>query len=63
MLRWFIDTNWGGNLDKCKSTSRYLFLLNDYTILQCSKKQPCLALLIMKVDYVGCSLLYKKQFD
>ena len=28
----YIDVDWGDNLDKRKSNSRYALLLNDYTI-------------------------------
>lgn len=40
-----------------KSTSGYTFLLNDYAIYWCSKKQSCISLLIGEAEYVACSLV------
>ena len=55
-LAGYIDADWGGDLDQHKSTSTYAFLLNDCTISWSSKKQSCIALSTMKVEYVACSL-------
>ena len=48
--------DWGGDLDQRKSTSGYAFFLNDYAISWSSKKQSCIALSTMEVEYVACSL-------
>ena len=34
----YSDADWGGDVDQCKSTSGYAFLLNDSAILWSSKK-------------------------
>ena len=59
----YTDANWGCDIDNRKSTSRYAFLLNDCAISRCSRKQSCIALSTMEVEYVTCSLtIYKRQF-
>ena len=47
--------DWGGNPNQRKSTSRYVFLLNDCAISWGRKKQPCIALSTMEPEYVTCS--------
>ena len=56
----YTDANWEGDLDQHKSTSRYVFLLNDYAISWGSKKQSCIALSTMDTEYVACSLVIQK---
>ena len=56
----YMDVDWGGDLDQCKSTSGYTFLLNDYAISWCSKKQSCIALPTMETEYVACSFSIQK---
>ena len=51
----YSDVDWGGDVDQCKSTSGYAFLLNDSAILWSSKKQSCVALSTMEDEYVACS--------
>jgi hypothetical protein len=51
----YSDANWGSDLDECKSTSGYAFLLNNGAITWSSKKQPCIALSTMEAEYVACS--------
>ncbi|XP_065628308.1 secreted RxLR effector protein 161-like [Quercus suber] len=51
----YSDVNWGSDLDECKSTSVYAFLLNNSAITRSSKKQPCIALSTMEAEYVACS--------
>ena len=50
------DADWGSDLDECKSTSGYVFLLNNGAITWSSKKQPCIALSTMEAEYVACSI-------
>ena len=45
----------GGDLDQPKSMSGYAFLLNDCTISWGSKKESCISLSTMEVEYVACS--------
>ena len=51
----YIDADWRGNLDERKSTSRYVFLLNNGAISWSSKKQTCIALSIMEAEFVACA--------
>ena len=44
----YFDADWGGDIDQSKSTSGYVFLLNDSAILWSSKKQSCVALSTME---------------
>ena len=50
----YSDADWRDDIDQSKSTSGYVFLLNDNVILWSSKKQSCIALSIMEVEYVAC---------
>ena len=50
----YSDADWRGDVDQCKSSSGYAFLLNDSTILWSSKKQSCVALSTMEAEYVAC---------
>ena len=52
----YSDADWSSDLDERKSTSRYAFLLNNGAITWSSKKQPCIALLTMEVEYAACSV-------
>ena len=52
----YSDANWGSDLNERKSTSRYVFLLNNGAITWTSKKQPCIALSTMEAEYVACSV-------
>ena len=45
----------GGDLDERKLTSGYVFLLNNRVISWSSKKQSCIALSIMKAEFVAFS--------
>jgi hypothetical protein len=51
----YSDADWGSDLYERKSTSSYAFLLNNGAITWSSKKQPCIALSTMEVEYVTCS--------
>jgi hypothetical protein len=51
----YSNANWSGDFDQSKSTSGYAFLLNDNAILWRSKKQSCITLSTMKVEYIICS--------
>ncbi|XP_073317213.1 secreted RxLR effector protein 161-like [Primulina huaijiensis] len=54
-LKGYIDDDWGGDLDECKSTSSYAFLLNDGCISWRSKKQTCVSLSTMEAEFVACT--------
>ena len=49
------DADWGGDLDKRKSTFGYAFLLNNGATSQSGKKQSSVALSTMESEYVTCS--------
>jgi hypothetical protein len=51
----YFNADWGGDVDQSKSILGYAFLLNDIAILWRSKKQSCIALSTIEVDYVACS--------
>ena len=51
----YSDADWGGDLDQRKYTSGYVFLLNKGVISCCSKKQTCIALSTMEVEFIACS--------
>jgi hypothetical protein len=53
-LRGYTDADWAGDLDECKLTSGYTFLLGGGAITWCSKKQSCVALSTMESEYVAC---------
>ena len=49
----FSDTDWGGDLDDCKSTSGYVFQVGGTVISWRSKKQACVALSTAEAEYVA----------
>ena len=49
----YTDADWGGDKDRCKSTSGYIFLLNSGAISWSSKKQTCTALSTMEAEFVA----------
>ncbi|XP_042972976.1 uncharacterized protein LOC122304776 [Carya illinoinensis] len=54
-LRGYSDADWGSDLDERKSTTGYVFLLNNGAITWSSKKQPCIVLSTMEAEYIACS--------
>ena len=56
----YSDADWGGNPNECKSTSGYALLLNGEAITWCSKKQICVALSIMELEYVVGSMIVQE---
>ena len=52
----YMDVDWGGDPDQCKSMSGYAFLLNGCAISWGSKKHSCIALSTMETEYVACPL-------
>ena len=51
----YSDVDWINDRDEHKPTTRYAFLLSGATISLCSKKQSCIALSMMELEYVACS--------
>ena len=51
----YTDVDRERDFDQRKSTSGYAFFLNDCAIPWSSKKQSCIALSTMEVEYVACS--------
>ena len=52
-LKGYTDADWGGDLDERKSTSGFVFLLNNGAISWSSKKQSCIALSTMEAEFVA----------
>ena len=51
----YSDADCGGDLDQCKYTFGYVFLLNKGAISCCSKKKTCITLSTMEVEFIACS--------
>ena len=49
-LKGYIDADWGGDLDKYRSTSGYVFTLGRGPISWCSKKQDCIVFSTMEAE-------------
>ena len=56
----YFDAFWVGDLDERKSTSGYVFLLHNGIISWSSKKQTCIALSTMEVEFIACSTAIQK---
>ena len=50
------DADWGSDLDQRKSTSGYIFLLSSGAMSWSSKKQSCIVLSTMELEYLACSI-------
>nr|XP_048327648.1 secreted RxLR effector protein 161-like [Ziziphus jujuba var. spinosa] len=48
----YSDSDWGGDIDDCKSTSGFVFYLGDTTFTWMSKKQQIVTLLTCEAEYV-----------
>jgi len=55
-LVWYADSDYNGDLVERKSTSGYLFSLNDAPVSWCSKKQSVVALSSCEAEYISGSL-------
>ena len=55
-----VYTNLVGDLDERKSTLDYAFLLNSGVISWSSKKQSCIALSTMEVEFIAYSTIEQK---
>lgn len=54
-VKGFVDADWGGDHDDRKSTSGYVFFINDSAISWLSKKQTTVALSTTEAEYVAAS--------
>ena len=52
-LRGYSDADWASDRDEHKSTSGYAFVLGGGIVSWCSKKQTCIALSTMELEYVA----------
>lgn len=52
----YSNVNWEGDLDECKSTFGYAFLLNNSVISWKSKKKGFIALPTMEAKLIACSV-------
>ena len=59
-LEGYSDADWGGDLDERKSTSGFVFLLNNGVISWSSKKQTCIALSTMEAEFVALSAVVQE---
>jgi len=51
----YADANWGGDVDTRKSTTGYLFVVNNGAILRTSRRQTTVALFTMEPEYMALS--------
>ncbi|UYV73992.1 hypothetical protein LAZ67_11001747 [Cordylochernes scorpioides] len=56
----FSDADFGGDLDTRKSTTGYVFMLNNGPISWCSQKQNCVSLSTTKSEYIAASKATKE---
>ena len=52
-LEGFSDSDWGGNINSRKSTSRYIFKLGNGAVSWSSVLQQTIALLIIEAKYMA----------
>lgn len=52
-LTGYTDSDWGGSIDDCKSTSGWFFHLGSTAVTWCSKKQEIMALSSTKAEYIS----------
>ncbi|XP_027189353.1 secreted RxLR effector protein 161-like [Cicer arietinum] len=52
----FTNVDWCGDIDDRKSTTRYVFTINNSPISWCSKKQSIVALSTCEAEYVAASM-------
>ncbi|XP_070682478.1 secreted RxLR effector protein 161-like [Malus domestica] len=52
-LKGYSDADWASDIDECKSTSGYAFVLRGGIVSWCSKKQTFIALSTMKSEYAA----------
>jgi hypothetical protein len=55
-LAGYVDSDWCGDIDDRKSTSRYAFYIRGITFIWLSKKHPIITLSTCKAEYVAVSL-------
>ena len=56
----YIDADWDGDLDERKSTSGFVFTLNNGVISWSSKKQSCITLSTMEAEFIACSAMMQE---
>ncbi|UYV70738.1 hypothetical protein LAZ67_8000410, partial [Cordylochernes scorpioides] len=56
----FSDADFAGDLDTRKSTTRYVFMLNNGPISWCSQKQNCVSLSTTESEYIAASKATKE---
>jgi hypothetical protein len=54
-LTGYSDADWASDKDEHKSTLANAFILEGGAVSSCSKKQSCIALSTMELEYVACS--------
>lgn len=51
----YLDANWDGDLDQCKSTSSNALLLQKDVISWSNKKYACIVLSTIDAKFIACS--------
>ena len=58
----YSDVDQASDLDERKSTSGYIFLLNNGVISWKSKKQTCITLSTIEIEFIVCQLQHRKLY-
>ena len=58
----YSDVDQASDLDERKSTSGYIFLLNNGVISWKSKKQTCITLSTMEIEFIVCQLQHRELY-
>ena len=49
----YSDANWTGDVNNCKSTSVYLFMMSGAAVSRKSRRQTCVALSTVEAEYIA----------
>ncbi len=60
LVKGYSDSDWAGNKESRKSTFGFIFMLNGGLVSSCSKRQPTVALLSTKAEYIALTLAAKE---
>ncbi len=56
----YIDSDWAGCPDSCRSTSSFVFMLNGAAISWLSKRQPTVALSSAEAEFISASAMVQE---
>ena len=60
LIKKYSDSDWVGEKDSRKSTSRFIFMLNGGPISWCSKRQATIAFSSMETEYIALTIAAKE---